>query len=607
MVNMCRLNHTQVLRIIFIGLAGASLSYGGDLSPDRWPKAERERLEKLESQTMSPLEARSVVGSGGLVSATASAIGAYAGAQALRQGGNAADAAVATALTQIATQLGSTVSYAGIFTVVYYDAKSHKVYSMDAGFNSYLEENDPKSIPVSDLGPLPVNGAPKATEGGAKGRETLVPGFMAGAEGLHKRFGRLPFRDLFEPAIWYAEHGVRLSHALEYFFTVRAKFLNRTPEGRQFVRQGGREVPKAGALFIQGELAKTLKAISEDGSRYMYTGQWAKDFVRTVRRDGARATARDMERYKPIWSEPYKEAVFGHTIYVNGPPHRGAFGLFLGLNLAEALNLDQKGPYWTDAGTFRDLARIGQIAATSPALDRRTLRALEGKGFDLTADAQLGKAFARGVAPLLGEVFAPPPRNEPKHSNAIVVVDKDGNVAAVTHTINAVIWGDTGIVVGGIPIPDSAGFQQFELGKMKPGERVQHQIIDTIAFEGEAPVLATGSIGSSLTAESIRVLLCVLGKRQGLATVMAAPPLLSAIDFESGSKSPAQKPVSIPRGAYSDEMIEKLKEQGVSVTKLDPATAAALRGTLAAVVIDSKTRKRTAVNQPGVMVFNVAE
>ena len=51
---------------------------------------------------------------------------------------------------------------------------------------------------------------------------------------------------------------------------------------------------------------------------------------------------------------------------------------------------------------------------------------------------------------------------------------------------------------------------------MKPGERVPHQIIDTIAFQGEVPVLATGSIGTSLTAESIRVLLCVLGKHKAL-------------------------------------------------------------------------------------------
>ena len=318
-------------------------------------------------------------------------------------------------------------------------------------------------------------------------------------------------------------------------------------------------------------------------------------------------TALDMKRYEPIWSEPYKETVFGHTIHVNGPPHRGAFGLFVGLNLAEALNLDQKGPYWTDQETLRDLARIGQIAVASPELGRRTSGFLEGKGVDLSADAQLSKGFAHAVAPLLGEVFGPQPGSEPKHSNAIVVVDKDGNIAAVTHTINAVIWGDTGIVVGGIPIPDSAGFQQFTLRRMKPGERVPHQIIDTIAFQGEVPVLATGSIGSSLTAESIRVLLYVLGKRQSLATVMAAPPLLSAIDFESGSKPQEQETVTIPSAAYSTAFISKLKSLGVKVNEVAGATAAGLRGTLAAVAVDAKTGKRMAVNQPGVIVFNVAE
>ena len=85
----------------------------------------------------------------------------------------------------------------------------------------------------------------------------------------------------------------------------------------------------------------------------------------------------------------------------------------------------------------------------------------------------------------------------------------------------------------GVPIPDSAGFQQATLAGLKPGDRVPHQIIDTIAFKGDTPVLATGCIGASLIPESIRVLLGVLGKHQDLATVMAAPPLLSEIDFGS--------------------------------------------------------------------------
>jgi gamma-glutamyltranspeptidase/glutathione hydrolase len=227
---------------------------------------------------------------------------------------------------------------------------------------------------------------------------------------------------------------------------------------------------------VQPELANTLKAIREHGSRYMYTGQWGQDFVKIVAREGGKVTAEDMQRYEPIWSEPYAETVFGYKVYVNGPPHNGAYGLFVGLNLAEALQLDKKGAYWTDAETFQALTRIGQFTSDAPSLNGRSSAFLAGKGVDVSAAAQLGKSYAKAVAPLLEKMFAAPVEDAPKHSNAIVVVDAEGNIAVVTHTINTVIWGDTGIVVGGIPIPDSAGFQQSTLARIKPGDRVPHSI-----------------------------------------------------------------------------------------------------------------------------------
>ena len=233
---------------------------------------------------------------GGIVSATVSPVAAYAGLQALRHGGKAADAAATTALTQIVRQLGSVVSYAGVFTMLYYDAEIHQVSSMDAGYNSYVHETDPLTIPAGDLGPLGFG--PKSSEGAAKGRETLVPGFMAGLEAMHHRFGRLPFRDLFAPAIWYCDHGVLISPSLQYFFTVRAKFLSRTPEGQRFLHPDGGEMPKAGDLYVQSELGGTLAAVAEHGARYMYTGQWGQDFVRIIQREGGKVTPEDLERYR---------------------------------------------------------------------------------------------------------------------------------------------------------------------------------------------------------------------------------------------------------------------------------------------------------------------
>lgn len=583
-------------------LLGTQLANAADLSPGKWPKAERERLEQSESQSWSPLQAGSVSGDSGLVSATVSPIAVHAGLEALRQGGTAADAAATVALTQVTMQLGSVVSYAGVFTMVYYDAKSRKVYSLDAGYNSYLHETDPSTIPVADFGTV-LPGL-KPTVGGAKGRETLVPGFMAGVEAMHRRFGRLPFKQLFDPALWYDTHGVIVSPHLQGFFTMRAKLLSRTPEGRAFLTQAGADSPKKGELFYQRELAKTLQAVAEHGARYMYTGAWADHFVRMVQSEGGKATAEDLSRYRPIWSEPYQDKVFDHTVYVNGAPNYGAYDLFAGLNLVEALKLEHRGPYWSDPETLLQLSRISEVVSGAPVLNAKVAAFLQEKGIDVSASNQLSKAYASRVAPLLDEMFAVPADEGPHHSNGIVVIDKAGNIAAITHTINTLVWGDTGIIVDGIPLPDSAAFQQTRLASIKPGDRLPHEIIDTIAFAGDRPVLATASIGSSLVPESLRVLLGILGQHQDLATVMAAPPLLANLDFGNVDQAPALRPVPLVQGAYSAEFLAQVKALHINVNEVPVATAAGLRGTLAAIALDPKTGKRSAANQPGMMVFS---
>lgn len=597
-----------------LGLAGAiamalnGVGHAADLSPGRWPQAERGRIEALEHRSWSPLDARTVSGNGGMISATVSPIAVRAGIEALRQGGTAADAAATVALTQVTTQLGSVVSFAGIFSMVYYEAGTGKVHSMDAGFNSYLGETDPKTIPVSDMGG--VSFAPKPTESATgKGRATLVPGFMAGVEAMHERFGKLRFGELFVPSIWYAEHGVRISPNLAGFFQLRQKHFARTVEGRGFMAQAGGEIPKLGDMFVQADLARTLKGVAANGSRQMYTGQWAKDFVALIQREGGKATAEDLARYAPIWSEPYKETVFGHTVYTNGAPHYGAYNILPGLNLAEVLELDAKGPYWSDGATFAALTRIGEVTLAAPQItgNAKVADFLLAKGVDISPEAQLGKTYARQVAPLLDSLFTPAASDEPRHSNSIVVVDREGNIAAITHTINTVVWGDSGIVVGGIPIPDAAGFQQERLAMLAPGGRVPHEIIDVIAFAGERPVLATAGIGASIVPETLRTLVSVLGQRQDLAAVMRAPAMLSNFDRPRVDQPPSQRSFAVPQGAYSSEFAAAAKERGLNLAEMPAAAVVALRGTLAAVTIDQATGRRAAADQPGVITFNDAE
>jgi gamma-glutamyltranspeptidase/glutathione hydrolase len=204
---------------------------------------------------------------------------------------------------------------------------------------------------------------------------------------------------------------------------------------------------------------------------------------------------------------------------------------------------------------------------------------------------------------LLDRVFAAQPDHDTHHSNSIVVVDREGNIAAITHTINTVVWGDTGIVVGGIPIPNPASFQQPVLAAIKPGDRVPHQIIDTICFHNEHPVLATASIGVSLVPESIRSVFSILAQHQSLAEVMAAPPLIATIDPSEFAKPLSERTVAVAPG-YAPDVITAANKSGLKTHSVSAESVNALRGTLSAIAIDEKTGERTAVENPAVMVFS---
>jgi gamma-glutamyltranspeptidase/glutathione hydrolase len=589
-------------RLLFLGMTLTMTGTGAlavNLAPTTWPVESRQQAERTEAQTWAPRKMRSFRSRNGLISAVASPVAVLAGIEALRQGGNAADAAATVALTQITRELGSVVSYAGIMTMLYYDAKTGQVTYLNAGYDSYQRETDPKTIPVGDLGPL--NFGRKPSLGGKLGRQTLVPGFMAGIQALHDRYGKLPFRVLFQPAIWYARHGVTVSPILASFFKMREKPLSSTPAGRRFLRQAGDALPKAGDRFVQNGLAHTLKEVADHGAAYMYTGAWGRAFVAAVRKAGGRATPADMQDYRVLWSKPYHERLFGHTIDISGPPSDAVYQVMTGLNIASALKLERRGPYWSDPRTFQALSRIGPLIGEAPQFTPGVAGFLRAHGIDFSKTAQRSKGFAAALAPVLARLYVPPQVMTPHHSNAIVVVDKAGDIAVMTHTINAVVWGDTGIVVGGIPLPDSAGFQQELLAGIKPGSRVPDPIACTLTFDGAQPVLATAPIGASLIPQTIGTVLSVIGQKQTIAQALAAPPVLE--DFAQYALPLGARKVVVPAGAYDPKFLAQVQSLGVALTKVSAEKALILRGTLAAATIDPRTHEASTVEVPGVMVF----
>jgi gamma-glutamyltranspeptidase/glutathione hydrolase len=217
---------------------------------------------------------------------------------------------------------------------------------------------------------------------------------------------------------------------------VTASFLARTPEGRQFLHHAGNDLPTLGDRFNQPELADTLRAVANLGSQYMYTGRWGQDFVRTVQREGGKVAIDDMAQYRVIWSEPLATTFAAHQIYTAGLPGLSAFNILPALNLAEELKLDKRSPYWKDPNALRDLQRISDVIDDAPRLDSKVAAFLRGQGVDISPTAQLTKSYAKAVAPLLDQLMASA-RNAPRHSNAVVVIDKEALRPSRTRSIRS--------------------------------------------------------------------------------------------------------------------------------------------------------------------------
>ena len=183
-----------------------------------------------------------------------------AGLEILKKGGSAADAAMAAAMTQIVEAAGSYVSFAGILSMTYFDAPTGQIHYLNACYDVPQAEKDPISIPRIDA---------FALKGTPSGRTALVPGFMAGVQAAHARFGKLPFASLFEPAIALAESGFPVDAELARIIQRRKDVLSRLPATKQVFTKKDGAFYRKGDIFQQPELAETLRRVSKEGTSYI--------------------------------------------------------------------------------------------------------------------------------------------------------------------------------------------------------------------------------------------------------------------------------------------------------------------------------------------------
>ena len=505
----------------------ASHSFAGDvhLSPANWlSDGEVPRADGAWGVHRSQALA---VGRKHAIAGTSAPIAIRAGLEALNQGGSAADAVITTALGQIALSVGSWVSYAGIFQMLYFDAATGNVYNINAAYNTLLQEDDPMSIPVPTWVSAGSMQAPPSDDVSARG--VLVGGFMKGVEAVHARFGNLPFATLFEPAIFIAETGFEVSPEMAGYMEWRKGVLSRLPETRELFIKADGSTYTAGESFKQLALAATLRRVSSDGADYMYRGEWAKHFVAAVQSDGGKLTTEDLERYEVIWDTPLQTAHNGYSVFAAGATSKGGRTVISALDLIRDSEHAAARHYSQNAHAFHELVRIANKSAMG--------------GLRSTEESS-------------------------GHSDAIVAVDQWGNVAAITHSINSIWWGEIGMMVDGVSIPDSASFQQAGVLAAGPGNRLPDAIEPVMILRNDKPVMAFSSIAYGLHYHTVTTLLNALDFGMDPKSAIDTPSLLSP-----GLGAPNLDHANVIRGDFDAAVLRGARALGSNITESDPNNA----------------------------------
>ncbi len=357
--------------------------------------------------------------------------GAQVAADILKKGGNAVDAAVATAFTLAVTYPEAGNIGGGGFMTLFVDGKPYfldyrEVAPKAATRNMYLDD---KGEVIENLSLVGV-------------RAAGVPGTVMGLWEAHQKFGKLPWSELLTPAIGYAKNGFKVAEKqYQYRNDAQGMFKTATNFNDYFGNM------KVGELFKQPEMAQTLERIADKGVSEFYQGKTADLLVAQMQAGKGLITKEDLKDYKALWREPMAVSWRGNVVYTAPPPSSGGVALAQLLGIKEDRAADFKGVAHNSAQYIHLLAEIekrvfadradylGDPAFTKVPVDQ------------LVAKDYLAKRAAQVNPKAISDTDKVKPGLEPHQTTHFSIVDKQGNAVSNTYTLN-LDYG-SGVVVKG--------------------------------------------------------------------------------------------------------------------------------------------------------------
>jgi gamma-glutamyltranspeptidase/glutathione hydrolase len=293
------------------------------------------------------------------------------------------------------------------------------------------------------------------------------------------------------------------------YWAMRAPDLARLPETAATMLKEDGSPYVEGDVFRQPALAATLRKIAEYGTAYMYDGPWAERVAAAVQAEGGLMTTDDLAAYEVIWDEPLVADIEGYRLYTNPPPNSGGVAMIEAQRLALASGMIDDG-HWTESSDALKKALDITHLYVIDFLPAQMLQAVFA-GIEFSSASRVTREYAEALWSRMaaGAKLSNWKTPGPRHSDDVVVIDSDGNIAAITHSINAVIWGKTAIVVDGITVGDPASFQQAQIAQTPPGGRLRSPTETGILFRDGEPYMGFASMGSGLHHRTFQGLLNV--------------------------------------------------------------------------------------------------
>ncbi len=432
--------------------------------------------------------------------------GAEVGRDILKQGGNAVDAAVATALAMAVTWPGAGNLGGGGFMLVYPGGKAEPVV-----FD--YREVAPHAATKTMFTKKDHWYSPKAVG---------VPGTVAGLVLAHARFGKLPWKDVVKPAMTLAKEGFAIDASLASSLNAVVESAADNPELRRVLgKDHGDGTWRAGDRLVQTDLAGTLKRIADEGADGFYKGETADLFAAEMKADGGIITKEDLASYQAKARAPIHGVYRGYDVYGPPPPSSGGICLMEMLNILENFDLRKQGRWSPE--TLHLMIETMKRAFCDRA------RYLGDQDFVKIPDFLTSKEYAKKLADGIDKNKATPSAELAKdiplkagggNTTHFSVIDGDGMAVSNTYTLER-IYGSRIMVKGaGFLLNNEMGdFNWFpgetttkgQIGttanQIAPGKRMLSSQCPTIVAHDGKVVLVTGSPGDRTI---INTVLCVV-------------------------------------------------------------------------------------------------